>query len=47
MARVGLLILEIQLLSIREGGGQVVQHVTLLTMVGIAIGNSVNIITRA
>ena len=45
MARVGLLILEIQLLSIR--GGQVVQHVTLLTMVGIAIGNSVNIITRA
>ena len=46
MARVGLLILEIQLLSIR-GGGQVVQHVTHLAMVGIAIGNSVIIITRA
>ena len=32
---------------VNKGGGQVVQHVTLLTMVGIAIGNSVNIITRA
>ena len=28
-------------------GGQVVQNVTLLTMVGIAIGNFVFIITRA
>ena len=45
MARVELLILEIQLLSI--GGAQVVQNVTLLTMVGIVIGNFVFIITRA
>ena len=45
MARVELLILEIQLLSI--GGAQVVHNVTLLTIVGIAIGNSVFIITRA
>jgi hypothetical protein len=45
MARVELLILEIQLLSIE--GAQVVQNVTLLTMVGIAIGNVVFIITRA
>lgn len=45
MARVELLILEIQLLSI--GGGQMVQNVTLLTMVGIAIGNFVFIITGA
>jgi hypothetical protein len=35
----------IQLLSI--GGAQVVQNVTLLTMVDIAIGNFVFIITRA
>ena len=33
--------------TIVNKGGQVVQHVTLLTMVGIAIGKSVIIITRA
>ena len=45
MAQAELLILEIQLLLI--GGAQVVQNVTLLTMVGIAIGNFVFIITHA
>ena len=33
--------------AVNRGGAQVVQNVTLLTMVGIAIGNFVFIITRA